>query len=115
MVQTLHHDTTGPKSAVADLACWVHHILSSGGSESNIVWNVFDNKQWMSVQSSDIFAAVIVAAKPLNLQSHRIDPDLIGSQSLRSGGAMTLKLMGFSDSTIKNTGKRTSHTWEMYI
>ena len=54
--QTLHHDNTRPKGAVAALAHLVHHILSIGDSKSNLIYDVFDNKQFTSVQSSDIFA-----------------------------------------------------------
>ena len=113
--QTLHHETTGSKGAVAALARRIHHILSNGGDEKQLICDVSANETWSSVAGSDIVAAVRVAAKALDLQSKGIDPDLIGSHSLRAGGAMALKLMGYSDSTIKKLGRWKSHTWEMYI
>jgi len=59
--------------------------------------------------------AVHTAAKSLNLQDKGIDPDLIGTHSLRAGGAMALKIMGYNDSTIRKFGRWTSDTWQMYI
>ena len=99
--QTLHHDTTGPKVAVAALPRQVHHILCICSSEYSLICNVFDNKQWTTVKISEIIAAVRVTEKSLNLQSHVIDPDLIGARYLWSGITMALKLKGFSDSTKK--------------
>ena len=115
MGQTLHHETTRPKGAVATLERQLHHILSSCGYASNLIWNIFDNKQWTSVQISKIVAAVRVEAEYINLQFHGIDPNLIGAHSLLADRAMNLKLMGFSDYTIKNIVRWTYHTWEMYI
>ena len=63
----------------------------------------------MSVQISDSVVAVIVPENSLNLQSHGIYIDLIGSHSLLEGGDMTLKLMGCSESTIKKIGIWTYH------
>ena len=109
--QTLHHDTIGTKGAVVVLYHQVHHILSSGGSKFNFICNLFDNKQWMSIQSSEIVSAVIVVGKSLNLQSHRIDPDLIRSHFLQTGGDMVLKVMESSDSTIKKFVRYNYHIW----
>ena len=113
--QTLHHESTGPKGAVAALARRVHHILSSGGTDSNIICDVFKDSAWTSVESSDIVRAVRAASKALKLHEAGIDPDMIGAHSLRAGGAMALKIMGYSDSTIQKFGRWTSDTWQMYI
>ena len=40
---------------------------------------------------------------------------MIGAHSLRAGGAMALKIMGETDSTIRKFGRWTSDTWMMYI
>ena len=113
--QTLHHETTGEKGAVAALARRVHHILSNGGTDQQIICDVFQDSAWSSVQSSEIVAAVRAAAKALKLQDRGIDPDMIGAHSLRAGGAMALKIMGYADSTIRKFGRWTSDTWMMYI
>ena len=44
-----------------------------------------------------------------------IDPDLVGSHSLRAGGAMALKLLNYADSTIRKLGRWTSDSWQEYI
>ena len=106
---------------MAALARRIHHILSNGGDETQLICDdVYAGETWWtSVESSDIVVAAIVwvAAKALDLlQSKGIDPDPIGSHFLWSGGAMALKLMGYSDSTIKKLRRWKSHTcWELYI
>ena len=113
--QTLHQESTGPDGAVAALARRVHHILSNGGNDKQLICDVFDNDVWVSIHSSEIVSAVRMASKALNLQDRGIDPDMIGAHSLRAGGAMALKIMGYSDSTIRKFGRWTSDTWQMYI
>ena len=47
--QTIHHESTGPTGAVAALARRVHHILSNGGIEANLICAVCIEKnghQW---------------------------------------------------------------------
>ena len=113
--QTLHHESTGAKGAVAALAKQVHHILSNGGSESHLLCDVWQNKAWTSVTSSDMVQAVRTAATALKLQERGINPDMIGLHSLHAGGAMALKIMGESNSSIQKFGRWTSDTWMMYI
>ena len=113
--QTIHHESTGPTGAVAALARRVHHILQSGGSETNLICDVCSEKNWSSVESYHIVALVRLAAKSLKLQMQGIDPDLIGAHSLRAGGAMALKIWGYNDSTIRKFGRWSSDTWQMYI
>ena len=55
------------------------------------------------------------AVKSLKLHEQGFDPDLVGSHSLRAGGAMALKLMKYKDSTIRKLGRWSSDTWQMYI
>ena len=105
--QSLYHETNGPKGAVAALSRRVHHILIIGGSESNLICNVFDNKQWTSFQIPHIVAAAIVASKYLNFQSQIIDPYLIGTHSLQTRSTLDLKLMIFVDSNIRMIGRWT--------
>jgi hypothetical protein len=98
---TLHHESTGPNSAVAALAHRTHHILSNAGSENQLICDVCEDEVWTSVTSTEIVHAVRQAAKKsLNLQEKGIDPDMIGAHSLRAGGTMALKIMGETDSTI---------------
>jgi hypothetical protein len=113
--QTLHQESTGPTGAVASVARRVHHILSNGGSGENLICDVCINNTWHSIEGSEIVSAVRTAAKALNLQDKGIEPDMIGAHSLRAGGAMALKIMGYNDSTIRKFGRWTSDTWQMYI
>ena len=113
--QTIHHESTGPKGAVAALARQVAHILNNGGTESTLICEVYANNCWASVESSNIVALVRLAAKSIKLHTQGIDPDLIGAHSLRAGGAMALKIWGYKDSTIRKFGRWSSDTWQMYI
>ena len=116
MGQTLHQQSTGTLGgAVAGLARRVHHILSNGGDESNVICDVYLNKKWISVTGSNMVHAIRESVKALNLQENGYDPDMVGAHSLRAGGAMALKLMGYNDSDIQKFGRWTSNTWQMYI
>ncbi len=115
MGETIHHQSTGENGAVAALARRVHHILSNGGTEDNLICDVNIDGTWTSVEGSHMVALIRFAAKSLKLQEQGIDPDLIGAHSLRAGGAMALKLWGYKDSTIRKFGRWSSDTWQMYI
>ena len=67
------------------------------------------------VTSKHMVDMVRKVASTLNLQNNGIDLDLIGSHSLRAGGAMALKLHGYEDTTIKKMGSWTSLTFLQYI
>ena len=54
-------------------------------------------------------------AQQLNLSAQGIDPDLVGSHSLRAGGAMALKLHGYEDTTTKKMGRWIGLTFLEYI
>ncbi len=113
--ETIHHQSTGDNGAVAQLARRVHHILSHGGTEENLICDVCVDDNWISVEGSHMVALIRFAAKSLKLSDQGIDPDLIGAHSLRAGGAMALKLSGYKDSTIRKMGRWSSDTWQMYI
>ena len=111
MGQTMHQESTGPKGAVAALARRVHHILGNGGNETNLLCDVFHHRQWLPITRTSITIVVKKAATTLGLHKQGIDPDLIGSHSLRAGGAMALKLNHCSDTTIQKLGRWSSATW----
>ena len=73
------------------------------------------NTEWVPVESHHMVAEVRDTEKPLKLHLQEIDPDLVGAHSLRAGGAMTLKLHGYDDTTIMNMGRWTSLTFLQYI
>ena len=74
-----------------------------------------DEGLWTSVTSADIRATIRHAAAALKLHENGIDPDLIGSHSLRAGGAMALKLQGVLDTIIQKQGRWRSVTFLQYI
>ena len=115
MGQTIHQEGTGQSGAVAALARWVHHILQHGGTESNLLCAVFQNKEWTSVTSTHVINLLCAAVKQMKLSARGINPDLIGMHSLRAGGAMALKLQNYSDTIIQKLGRWSSATWLQYI
>ena len=116
MGQTLHQESTGSEGAVAALARRVHHILSNAGSDQRLLCDVFTPPNvWYAISQQDMVQCVRTATKSLRMHENGIDPDLIGAHSLRAGGAMSLKIMGYNDSTIQKLGRWTSDTWQMYI
>ena len=116
MGDTIHQEAIqGEACPVKALAMRVHHILSYGGTEENLICDYFINNELHSVQSEDIITMVRESAKDLKLQEVAIDPDLLGSHSLRAGGAMSLKLHGFDDTTIMKMGRWSGLTFLQYI
>jgi hypothetical protein len=55
------------------------------------------------------------AATAMNLQALGYTTHRIGSHSLRAGGAMHLKLLGYDEITIKKLGRWSSNTYLVYI
>ena len=117
MGQVIHQEavTTSKYNPIAALAYQVHHILSNRGTTETLLCTYFDNGTENCVTSKQIVRAVRTAAKILKLQDVAIDPDLVGSHSLRSGGAMALRLHGEDATTIMKLGRWTSTTFLDYI
>lgn len=118
MGETIHHECTGnDTSPVKALARRVYQILRDGGSKDSLLCDYFDetSEQWESITADDIRKLVKNTVTKINLKDKGIVADLVGSHSLRSGGAMVLKLHGFDDITIKKMGRWSSLTFTMYI
>jgi hypothetical protein len=117
MGQTIHQEATGtPDCPIQALAHRVHHILSSpSGTSENHICDYYDNGEWFSITASDIVKLVKVATRQLQLNKQAIDPDMVGSHSLRAGGAMALKLHGYDDTTIMKMGRWSGLTFLQYI
>ena len=110
----LRNTTTCPVKA---LAARVHHILSHGGKEDFCIcdyWDENDNT-WKHVNSKFLINQIRATVLKLNLHNNGIDPDLVGVHSLRAGGAMAMRLHGFSDTEIMKHGRWRSLTFLMYI
>jgi hypothetical protein len=118
MGETITHETVeneihGPVTA---LARRVHHILSNGGTEANLISEFIDeNGTWHTITPTHMRVGLRQAVKQLDLHKNGIDIDLIGVHSLRAGGAMALKLQGVADTIIQKQGRWTSMTFLQYI
>ena len=118
MGQTIHHEALSSSShcPVKALARQVNYILSAGGTTESLLCTYFtDTGEEEAVTSKDMITAVRSATKLLNLDGVGICPDLVGSHSLRAGGAMAMKLHGETDTTIMKFGRWRSTTFLMYI
>ena len=116
MGQTItQHSTGGNACPVAALAHIVHDILSQGGSNDSLLCSVYTGSTWEDLESTHIIKMVRNTARKLKLHEQAIDPDLVGAHSLRSGGAMALKLHGYDDTTIMKMGRWTLLTFLQYI
>ena len=118
MGQTISHETVKdePHGPVKAMARRIHHILSNGGSESNLLSDYINSDGiWQTVTPAQMRQGVRTSVKELNLHKNGIDADLVGVHSLRAGGAMALKLNGVSDTIIQKQGRWTSMTFLQYI
>jgi hypothetical protein len=100
---------------VRALALRVNDILAHGGSHDTLLCEYHTNNGFIAIESKDIIDLVRTTAASLGLNEFAIDPDLLGSHSLRAGGAMALKLHGYDDTTIMKMGRWTSLTFLQYI
>lgn len=105
MGQTIHQGSIGPNGAVACLARRVHHILSNGGSDAQLICEVKVKGSWLSVSRQVVVSIIKRGATELKVSKRGIDPDLLGSHSLRAGGAMALKLQHNEDTLIQKLGR----------
>jgi hypothetical protein len=117
MGQTIHQEATGTAECpIQALAHRVHHILSSpNGSKDNYICDYYTKDEWSSITSGDIVKLVKASTRQLQLENQAIDPDMVGSHSLRAGGAMALKLHGYDDTTIMKMGRWSGLTFLQYI
>ena len=67
------------------------------------------------IQASDVLATVRMGAQACRLDQHGYDLTRIGTHSLRSGGAMQLKLAGYDHDMIRKLGRWRSDTYLRYI
>jgi len=70
---------------------------------------------WQHVRSNDILQAVKHAIPALKLEDNGYDADLVGTHSLRSGGATALFINKHDVLTIQRAGRWTGSTFMEYI
>ena len=74
-----------------------------------------ENNRLQRVTSAEIRSAIQIGASHDNLVAQGYTLDRIGSHSLRSGGAMHLKLAGYDNDIIQKLGRWSSNTYLVYI
>ena len=111
----LHHTSSGDSMfcPVRSTAFLIHEL--HGQSNAPLGTFVDERGHTCSVQASDIRAALRASAAATNLESCGYDIQRIGSHSLRSGGAMHLKLAGYDNDIIMKLGRWSSNTYLRYI
>ena len=67
------------------------------------------------LHAGDITAAIRQSVTVLRLERHGLSPKLVGSHSLRAGGAMAMYLNGVGITVIKKLGRWASDAFLMYI
>jgi hypothetical protein len=116
MGDTIHQQAINKNCCpIRALAIRVHDILSNGGTQNTLLCEYHTVHGFCAIESKDIITLVRQTAASLGLNEFAIDPDLLGSHSLRAGGAMALKLHGYDDTTIMKMGRWTSLTFLQYI
>ena len=83
--------------------------------ESTALGTYYDRTgQPRRVTARDVRKGIHLAAVLDNLESQGYDLTRIGSHSLRSGGAVALKLAGYDSDVIKKLGRWSSDTYLIY-
>ena len=115
--QLIYHEATGDQHCpIRALARRVGHIRQHTSDENTMLGTHFDKRGYKKfVYSDDIVKSVRLAATALNLTKKGLHPSLLGSHSLRSGGAMAMKLNGEGTDTIRKCGRWSSDTFLMCI
>jgi hypothetical protein len=109
---SLHHYSSGDAvlDPVKSAARLVHsaHACASGASLGSF-HDEYGRPQ--SVSADEIRSSIRQGATLDNLEAYGYDLKRIGSHSLRSGGAIRLKLAGCDDDIIKKMGRWSSNTY----
>ena len=113
---TLHHHESGhpimcPVRAMARLMYGLQGLPPTAALGTHRV----TDGSLRQVQSSQMRAAVRLAAELDGLESRGYDLTQVGNHSLRSGGATALKLAGYDSDMIKKLGRWSSNTYLTYI
>ena len=111
-----HHAFDGEDCPVKALARRAAHIMSHTSKLSTVLGTFFDiNGNKHHLVSDDMNKAVKRAVRDLNMKNEGYTEKLVGSHSLRAGGAMAMKLNGVDRDTIKKQGRWSSDTFLMCI
>ena len=95
----------------------LRHILANTSDPTTIISTYFQTPfcKGRVISANDINKGVKSAVTQLGLVNNGLHQDLVGSHSLRAGGAMAMHLQGIDTNTIKKMGRWSSDTFLMYI
>jgi hypothetical protein len=124
----LENQKNGHKNAVLHHTCSADNVLNpvrsaamliselGGLPPSTRIGSFTDaNNQLQQVTSAEIRSAIQIGATHDNLVAQGYTLDRIGTHSLRSGGAMHLKLAGYNNDIIQKLGRWSTNTYLLYI
>lgn len=111
-----HEAVGGPDCPIKALARRVWHIKQHTDNKNTMLGTYFDEKGYRHyVYSDDMVKSVRLAATALGLSKKGLHPSLLGSHSLRSRGAMAMKLNGEGTDTMRKYGRWSSDTFLMCL
>ena len=93
------------KGAIVCQVHRVHHILSNGGSASHLIYHIIVTGPWTTLSHLGVVSLVKRGASARKLSQQGIDPDLLGSHSLKAGGVMALNLQHSADTSSKHVAE----------
>ena len=102
MGQTIHQESLDPEGDIVCQARWAHHILSNGGSASHLIYYIIVTGPWTTLSHLGVVSLVKRGASARKLSQQGIDPDLLGSHSLKAGGVMALHLQHSAATSSKH-------------
>ena len=116
--QCIHHHCTGVwTSPVKALARRVAHIMAHTHCTSTALstYYVTGDACPKQITPTHINSTIKATVVTLGLHAYGITPSLVGTHSLRAGGAMAMILNGVQPTVVKKMGRRSSNTWMNYI
>ena len=95
------------------------YIEETTSEVQSVLWVVWFFKEYLCkgcvISANDINKGVKSAVTLLRLVNNGLHKDLVGSHSLRAGGATAMHLQGIDPNTIKKMGHWSNDTFLMYI
>ena len=112
---TLHHEASGELRLcpVRALARLLYHMR--GCPPNTPLGTYITQSGTAQVSAANIRDLLKTTSQSQGLEAQGFSLARIGTHSLRSGGAMALRLAGYDDATIKKLGRWSSNTYLLYI
>jgi len=112
-----HHAITNPCCPVKAVASRVLSLLKDNAAPDSLIcaYRPSTGTPFLHVTNDDIVAAVRAALAPNPTTARGYLPKLVGSHSLRAGGAMALFIQGYDATAIMKIGRWTSTAFMSYI